>query len=156
VREKRAVAGAFPGLRESLPLLFFGVAAVVTAITLQITHTSPIASRVPVWEFVLILGAVAILGGLLGSRVADDPEVQTLPTRSPPREVVEEEPDFATAPPTEANPPEWEEPWAEDPLRELSDIEIAILESRKGASGTLVRPESRPNPSGGSLGRTAD
>jgi hypothetical protein len=147
----RTPSDAFPSLRESLPLLFFGAAAVVVALYLKLANSSPFATRVPVWEYAFLLGAVAIIGGILASRVPNEEEAPSValefrPAPVPPEMVPtpETEPEYGPSEPTDDGPPAWQESWGDDELRELSDIETDLVESRRNSRAAEVNPDSRP------------
>ena len=130
----------FPGLRDSMPLLFFGGGAVVTSLYLRFTNTSPIHSRVPFWEFVLLLGVIAIIGAMLGSRVANEEEAVADPIRPAPTTVPRGMPDPQPIW-DESGADESDESFPEDPLEALASIELDLGVVSNRSPGRHAEPE---------------
>ncbi|HEY6238250.1 MAG TPA: hypothetical protein VIZ68_03590 [Thermoplasmata archaeon] len=61
-----------PGLSESLPLLVFGAACLALSLYAFSTRGQMFGGRVPVWAYLLGLGAIAVVGGLISSAVGED------------------------------------------------------------------------------------
>lgn len=67
-------APVFPALKEAFPLVFFGACCISLGLYFGLTGVSPFASRVPFWLFLLLMGGVAVGGGLLSSQIPDEVE----------------------------------------------------------------------------------
>jgi len=70
----RPTLGFLPGLGESLPLLLFGGACLALSIYTFVARGQTFGGRIPLWPYLLGLGAIAVVGGLVSSTVGDDLE----------------------------------------------------------------------------------
>jgi hypothetical protein len=72
--KKGFVVRRLPGIEESMPFIFLGASALFIAILLEVSGTGIYLGHAPLWIYLVGLGVIALVGGLIAATVdADDP-----------------------------------------------------------------------------------